>query len=124
MATIVLDVTRFLIQLVSYSNKSLIFLGSDRLWQNLNKDNILILYYLDIIEAIVFGFCDFIAQSILVRTTSGYDSDADRSYYSSKFSKIYRCWVVWGHNIRVVTIPSILAFAFLGPLTYFIYSLN
>ena len=28
--------------------------------------------------------------------------------------KIYRCWIVWGQNIRVVVVPSILAFAFLG----------
>ena len=34
--------------------------------------------------------------------------------HSSQFSKIYRCWVVWGRNIRVIIIPSILAFAFLG----------
>ncbi|KAF8800726.1 hypothetical protein BYT27DRAFT_7116760, partial [Phlegmacium glaucopus] len=40
----------------------------------------------------VFGCCDFIAQSVL----------------------IYRCWIVWGCNIRVVIIPSILAFTFLG----------
>lgn len=28
--------------------------------------------------------------------------------------KIYRCWIVWGCNIHVVIIPSILAFTFLG----------
>ena len=33
--------------------------------------------------------------------------------------KIYRCWIVWGYNIRVVIVPSFLAFAFLGPLVYF-----
>ncbi|KAF8814100.1 hypothetical protein BYT27DRAFT_7157054 [Phlegmacium glaucopus] len=27
--------------------------------------------------------------------------------------KIYRCWIVWGCNIRVVIFPSILAFVFL-----------
>ena len=32
--------------------------------------------------------------------------------------KIYRCWIVWGCNIRVVIVPSFLAFAFLGPLIY------
>ncbi|KAF8797791.1 hypothetical protein BYT27DRAFT_7343968 [Phlegmacium glaucopus] len=39
----------------------------------------------------VAGCADFIAQSIL----------------------IYRCWIVWGCNIRVVILPSILAFVFL-----------
>ena len=32
--------------------------------------------------------------------------------------KIYRSWIVWGCNIRVVIIPSFLAFAFLGTLIY------
>ena len=32
----------------------------------------------------------------------------------SQASKIYRCWVIWGCNIRVIIIPSILAFGFLG----------
>ena len=29
-------------------------------------------------------------------------------------TKIYRCWIVWGCNIYVVILPSILAIAFLG----------
>ena len=33
-------------------------------------------------------------------------------------SKIYRCWIVWGKNIRVVIIPSFLAFSFLGQSIY------
>ena len=42
-----------------------------------------------------------------------------------KSSKIYRCLIVWGHNIRIVIIPSILAFTFLGlvnPLFKFSFS--
>ena len=34
--------------------------------------------------------------------------------FRSKSSKIYRCWIVWGKNIRVVIIPSFLAIAYLG----------
>ncbi|KAF8808231.1 hypothetical protein BYT27DRAFT_7189166 [Phlegmacium glaucopus] len=45
-----------------------------------------------IIQGAVIGCCDFIAQSIL----------------------IYRCWIVWDCNIRVVVIPSIFAFVFLA----------
>ncbi|KAF8816038.1 hypothetical protein BYT27DRAFT_7154988 [Phlegmacium glaucopus] len=43
------------------------------------------------IQGTLAGCCDFIAQSIL----------------------IYRCWIVWGCNIRVVILPSILAFVYL-----------
>ena len=43
--------------------------------------------------------------------------------YSSNFSKIYRCWIVWGRNTRVVIVPSVLAVAFLGSLPIFIHSL-
>ena len=38
--------------------------------------------------------------------------------FVKKISKIYRCWIVWGKKIRVVIVPSILAFIFLGPSTY------
>jgi len=44
-----------------------------------------------ITHGIVFACCDFIAQSVL----------------------IYRCWIVWGRNTRVVVVPSILAIGFL-----------
>jgi len=49
-------------------------------------------YNFYVIEVVISGCCDFIAQSIL----------------------IYRCWIVWNRNIHVVIIPSILAFIFLG----------
>ncbi|KAF8797626.1 hypothetical protein BYT27DRAFT_6931160 [Phlegmacium glaucopus] len=49
------------------------------------------LLHLDFIQGTVFGCCDLIAQSIL----------------------IHRCWIVWGYNICVVILPSILAFVFL-----------
>ncbi|KAF8811392.1 hypothetical protein BYT27DRAFT_7134400 [Phlegmacium glaucopus] len=46
---------------------------------------------MSLIQGTVTGCSDFVAQSIL----------------------IYRCWIVWGCNIRVVIFPSILAFVFL-----------
>ncbi|KAF8805852.1 hypothetical protein BYT27DRAFT_7191946, partial [Phlegmacium glaucopus] len=49
------------------------------------------LFQLSFLQNTVLGCCDFIAQSIL----------------------IYRCWIVWGCNIRVVILPSILAVAYL-----------
>jgi len=57
----------------------------------LQNDDVTMAYNLSRADIIVFGFCDFIAQSIL----------------------IHRCWIVWGRNIRVVIVPSILAFAYL-----------
>ena len=45
----------------------------------------------------------------------------DNAYPSNLFilsSKIHRCWIVWGCNTRVVIIPLLLAFAFLGPSIY------
>ncbi|KAF8797632.1 hypothetical protein BYT27DRAFT_7247044 [Phlegmacium glaucopus] len=47
--------------------------------------------HIAIVQGTAFGCCDFVAQSIL----------------------IYRCWIVWGCNIRIVILPSILAFLFL-----------
>jgi len=49
-------------------------------------------YHLTILQVTIFACCDFIAQSIL----------------------IYRCWIVWGYNIHVVIVPSLLAFTFLA----------
>ncbi|KAF8815470.1 hypothetical protein BYT27DRAFT_7333903 [Phlegmacium glaucopus] len=53
--------------------------------------NLTTIFQLSLVQNTVFGCCDFIAQSIL----------------------IYRCWIVWGCNIRVVILPSILAVAYL-----------
>jgi hypothetical protein len=77
-------------------------------WSVLQNDDNTMTYYLTIANIIVFACCDFIAQSIIVRTII-------HSIYSSNFSKIHRCWIIWGRNIRVVIIPSMLAFAYLGP---------
>jgi len=51
-----------------------------------------IVHQLGIIQVVAFACCDFIAQFIL----------------------IYRCWIMWGYNIRVVIVPSLSAFAFLA----------
>jgi len=54
--------------------------------------NIEVLYHFVIIRVTIFACCDFISQFIL----------------------IYRCWIIWGYNIRVVIFPSFLAFSFLA----------
>jgi len=53
--------------------------------------DVAVAYRVSITDSALFGCCDFIAQAIL----------------------IHRCWIVWGCNICVVIIPSILAFAYL-----------
>jgi hypothetical protein len=63
-----------------------------------------------IVQIIATGLCDFIAQCILVRIIHY----TYHPFYSPKSSKIYRCWILWGRNIRVVMIPSFLAIAYLG----------
>jgi len=47
--------------------------------------------YIPILQTILNGCCDFLAQCIL----------------------IYRCWIVWGQTISVVIVPSFLAITFL-----------
>jgi len=55
------------------------------------SDDITLLYGINVAGTTIFGCCDFIAECIL----------------------IHRCWIVYGQNIRVIIIPSILAFAYL-----------
>ena len=83
--------------------------------------NLNLMYRMSFVSAAINGFCDFISQSILVCTTSSHYAYRS-SYHSSKTLKIYRCWIVWGRDTRVVIVPSILTFAFLGLSTY-LYSL-
>ena len=71
---------------------------------------------LTIIQATASGFCDFLAQCILVRINH-------YPFYSlaPKYLKIYRCWIIWGGNIRVVILPSILAITYLGQSIYYLH---
>ena len=73
------------------------------------------IFPLQILQSVSSGCCDFLAQCILVRI----NQCTYHSFYSPKSSKIYRCWIVWGQNIRVVIIPSFLAVAYLGRSIYF-----
>ena len=73
-----------------------------------------LIFSLKNVQIVLAGCCDFLAQCILVRI----NHCTHRPFYSPKISKIYRCWIVWGRNIRVVIIPSFLAIAFLGRSIY------
>ena len=68
-----------------------------------------------IFQATTNGCCDFLAQCILVRINH---CTTYHPIYSPKSSKIYRCWIVWGKNIRVVIFPSFLAVVYLGQSSY------
>ena len=61
------------------------------------------------------GCCDFIAQCIIVRL----NHCTCHPFCSPESSKIYRCWIVWGQDIRIVIIPSFLSIAYLSQLIYF-----
>lgn len=107
LATVVLDITTFINGVSSNfvrNNNNLFMLSVVQILITQNK-----VYPIYVISGAIIGSCDFISQCILVRINHDY-----HLLYSSKSSKIYRCWVVWNRNIRVVTIPSILALAFLG----------
>ena len=68
-----------------------------------------------IAQATANGCCDFISQCTLVRINHSYLSSI---FYSPKSSQIYRCWIVWGKNIRVVIVPSFLAITYIGQWIY------
>ena len=71
-------------------------------------------FRLSFVKAAVIGCCDLIAQFILVRILN----IVIRFIQGAKSSKIYRCWLVWGKNIRVIIIPSLLAITYICQLVY------
>ena len=78
-----------------------------------NTNSRLTIFRLTIIQATASGCCDFLAQCILVRINLNHFTKY-HPFYSFKFLKIYRCWIVWGKNIPVVILPSLLAITYLG----------
>ena len=71
------------------------------------------LFHTTIIQTIASGCCDFLAQFILVRINHFVPASVI-CFIDVNIQKIYRCWIVWGKDIRVAIIPSILAVAYLG----------
>ena len=120
-ATIVSDLVAFILEVSNNSIcKNFIFLSSVQsrirtLSPQLQIDLQPIFLRLLIVQTIATGCCDFLAQCILVRISHCTNHPP---FYSPKSSKIYRCWIVWGQDIRVVIIPSFLAIAFLGTSIY------
>ena len=84
----------------------------------LQTDSQLMFSRILIIQATVNGCCDFLAQCILVRINHWTYHLWQLFYWPIISSKIYRCWIVWGRDIRLVIIPSFLAIAYLGQSFY------
>ena len=70
------------------------------------------IFPLAILQTLASGACDFIAQCIMVRIS--HCTYLNHRFCSPRSSKIYRCWMVWGQNILVVIIPSLLAITYIG----------
>jgi hypothetical protein len=74
------------------------------------NDPLSMIYRAFIVQIVATGSCDFIAQCILVCL----NHRAYHPFYSPKSSKIFRCWIVWGKDIRVAIFPSFLAITYIG----------
>ena len=70
-----------------------------------------IINHMVVLQATFTVCCDFTSQCILVRITW---CCICHPFYSPKSSKIYRCWIVWGQKLHIVTIPSFLAITLIG----------
>ena len=118
-ATIVSDLLSYIIGVSNNSiSKNIIFLSVMQLYINdttlpvqLQLDLQSMLFRVTIVQTTLNGCCDFIAQCTLVCI-----NHCTHVFYSPKSSKIYRCWIVWGKNTRVVIIPSFLAITYIGQL--------
>ena len=71
---------------------------------------------IEVVQVIITTCADFTSQCIIVRIN--HSSCIYHPFYSPESSKIYRCWIVWGRNIRIVFIPSFLAITVVGQSIY------
>jgi hypothetical protein len=111
MATVISDLLQCIAAVSNNSIRKIIIIqmriGALSQYQNYSQSTI---RYSGIVQAIANGSCDFIAQCILVRI----NHFTYHPFYSPKSSKIFRCWIVWGQDIRVIIIPSFLATAYIS----------
>ena len=82
----------------------------------LQIDLVSILNRIRAVQLTVDSFCDFTSQGILV--CIDHSNCIYYPFYSPKSSKIYRCWIIWGKNTRIVIIPLFLAITFLCQCIY------
>ena len=111
MAAVVSDILACILQVSDNSICKIIIMQIriNALLPQLQNDSQSMLFCTGIIRTVVTGSCDFIYQCILVRI----NNCTYHPFYSPKSSKIFRCWVVL-KDIRVVIIPSFLAFTYKG----------
>jgi hypothetical protein len=114
MATVAMDLVQSVLGVSNNSIRNSIIIIQMRigaLSPQDENDSQSMLYRTSIVQMVANGSCDFIAQSILVRI----NHCTYHPFYSPTVSsKIFRCWIVWGKDIRVVIIPSFLAIAYIG----------
>ena len=118
----VLSTANFVVDLLGYTigvsnnsiSKNIIFLSIMQLYRRMDTLPVQLqldfLFRIEIVQTVLFGCCDVIGQSILVSTNHCTSS----IHVNLQTLKIYRCWIVWGKNIRVIIIPSFLVIACLG----------
>jgi hypothetical protein len=114
MATVVFDVLNFVLMEVSNNSICKIIILQMRigaLSPQIQNDSPSIIFPINIVQSVANGSCDFISQCILVRINH---CTTYHLFYSPKSSKIFRCWIVWGKDIRVVVFPSFLAITYIG----------
>ena len=112
MATVVCDVLACILRVSDNSISKIIIMQMriGALSPQLQNDSQLMLFRNGIVQTVLTGSCDFIYQCILVCM----DNCTYHPFFSPKFSKIYRCWIVWGKRIRAVIIPSFITITYMG----------
>ena len=117
-ATVVSDLLVYIVEVSNNSiRKKIIFFKSviqmriGTLPVQLQDNSQSTLIRVSFVEIAVNGCSDFIAQCTLVCNKPFVTYHL---FYSPKSAKIYRCWIVWGKNTRVVIIPSFLAITYIG----------
>jgi hypothetical protein len=117
MVTLALDLLNFALEVEVSTNNSILeiiiiqmLIGA--LSPQLQNGSQSMIYRVYIVQTVANGSCDFIAQSNLV--CLNHRAYPSHPIYSPKSSKIFRCWIVWGKDTRVVIIPLFLAIAYIG----------
>jgi hypothetical protein len=115
MATVVSDLLAAILEVSDNSIRNIIIMQMriGALSPQIQNDSPSMIYRVYIVQTVANGSCDFIAQCILVRILN-HRAYPSHPFYSPKSSKIFRCWIVWGKDIRVVIIPSFLAITYIG----------
>ena len=86
-----------------------LYLGMNNITLPVQLDLQSMLLRINMVQIVLNGCRDIIAQCVLVST-----NHCTHAFYLPKSSKVYRCWMVWGKNIRVIIVPSFLVITCIG----------